>query len=203
MEYHHHERGGPMPVLPACLLEPLWVQFSALLPERPRFSPAHPLGCHRQRISDRLIFEHVIAALVHGSGYERIASPGCSDRSIRRRLQEWAALGLAEQVHLLALEAYDRMIGLDLEDLAVDGCITKAPSGGEVAGRSPVDRGKQGLKRSVLTEGAGIPLHLVPAGANRHDAPLLAATLTGLDKVAGLTATEPGTLHLDRAFDGG
>jgi hypothetical protein len=87
-------------------------------------------------------------------------------------LQEWAALGLAEQVHLLALEAYERMIGLDLEDLAVDGCITKAPSGGEVAGRSPVDRGKQGLKRSVLSEGAGLPLHLVPAGANRHDAPL-------------------------------
>jgi len=28
----------------------------------------------------------VIAALVHGSGYERIATPGCSDRTIRRRL---------------------------------------------------------------------------------------------------------------------
>jgi hypothetical protein len=33
-----------------------------------------------------------------------------------------------------------RMIGLNLADLAVDGCITKAPCGGEVAGRSPVDR---------------------------------------------------------------
>jgi hypothetical protein len=79
--------------------------------------------------------------LVHGSGYERIATTGCSDRTIRRRLQEWAALGLAKQVHVLALEAYERMIGLDLETLAVDGCITKAPAGGEVAGRSPVDRG--------------------------------------------------------------
>jgi transposase len=191
-----------MPVLPASLFEPLWVQFSALLPEHPRVAPTHPLGCHRERVSDRLVFEHVIAALVHGSGYERIATTGCSDRTMRRRLQDWAALGLAEQVHLLALEAYERMIGLDLEDLAVDGCITKAPSGGEVAGRSPVDRGKQGLKRSVLTEGAGIPLHVVPAGANRHDAPLLAATLTGLEKVAALTAAEPGTIHLDRGYDG-
>src|SRR5438270_5264662 len=154
-----------MPVLPASLFEPLWVQFSALLPERPRVVPTHPLGCHRQRISDRLVFEHVIAALVHGSGYERIATPGCSDRTMRRRLDEWASLGLAEQVHLLALEAYERMIGLDLEDLAVDGCITKAPAGGEAAGRSPVDRGKQGLKRSVLTEGKGLPVHAVAAGA--------------------------------------
>jgi len=191
-----------MPVLPASLVEPLWVQFSALLPERPRVVPPHPLGCHRERIADRQVFEHVIAALVHGSGYERIATPGCSDRTIRRRLDEWAELGLAEQVHLLALEAYERMIGLDLEELAVDGCITKAPAGGEVAGRSPVDRGKQGLKRSVLTEGAGIPLHVVPAGANRHDAPLLPATLAGLDTVSTLTDAEPGTIHLDQGYAG-
>ena len=38
-------------------------------------SPTHPLGCHRERIADRVVFEHVIAALVHGSGHERIASP--------------------------------------------------------------------------------------------------------------------------------
>jgi transposase len=192
-----------VPVLPVCLLEPLWVQFSALLPELPAIAPSHPLGCHRRRVPDRLVFEHVIAALVHGSGYERIASPGCSDRTIRRRLQQWAAAGLTEQVHALALAAYERMIGLDLQDLAVDGCITKAPSGGEVAGRSPVDRGKQGLKRSVLVEGKGLPVHVVAAGANRHDSPLLAPTLAGLDKVAPLSSTEPGSVHLDRGYDNG
>jgi transposase len=190
-----------VPVLPVCLFEPLWVQFSALLPERPRVSPTHPLGCHRQRIPDRVVFEHVIAALVHGSGYERIASAGCSDGTIRRRLKEWAAAGLSEQVHALALRAYDRMIGLELDDLAVDGCVTKAPSGGEAAGRSPVDRGKQGLKRSLVTDAAGIPLHVVAAGANRHDAPLLAPTLAGLEKLDGLP--DDVTVHLDRGYDGG
>jgi transposase len=189
-----------VPVLPACLLEPLWVQFSALLPEHPVVSPTPPLGCHRPRIPDRVIFEHVVAALVHGSGYERIASPGCSDRTIRRRLHEWAAAGLAEQVQTLALQAYDRMIGLDLDELAVDGCLTKAPGGGEAAGRSPVDRGKQGLKRSVVTDGTGIPLHVVSAGANRHDSPLLGPTLAGLEKLDELP--EAVTVYLDRGYDG-
>ena len=189
-----------MPVLPVCLLEPLWVQFSALLPERPRVSPTHPLGCHRQRIPERAVFEHVIAALVYGSGDERIASPGCSDGTIRRRLKEWATVGLSEQVHTLALRAYDRMIGLELDDLAVDGCVTKAPGGGEVAGRSPVDRGKQGLKRSVVTDAVGIPLHVVAAGANRHDAPLLGPTLAGLEKLDRLP--DDLTVHLDRGYDG-
>ena len=189
-----------MSVLPVCVLEPIWEQFAALLPERPVLSPAHPLGCHRRRVPDRVVFEHVVAALVHGSGSERVASPGCSDRTIRRRVQEWAAAGLSEPLHTLALRAYDRMIGLELGDVAVDSCITKAPGGGAVAGRSPVDRGKQGLKRSVATEATGIPLHVVSAGANRHDALLLGPTLAGLDKLD--RRPEQATVHLDRGYDG-
>lgn len=188
-----------MPAMPVSLLEPVWEQFAALLPDRLMFSPTHPLGCHRRRIPDRLVFEHVVAALVHGSGYERIARPGCSDRTIRRRLAEWAAAGLAETLHRLILEQYDRMIGLDLSDLAVDGCITKAPGGGEAAGRSPVDRGKQGLKRVTVTEAVGVPLQLVSAGANRPDAQLLEASLAGLVKLGPLPADI--TVHLDRGVD--
>ncbi len=188
-----------MPPLPSCLLEPVWSQFAALLPDRPTFDPTHPLGCHRRRVPDRLVFEHVVAALVHGSGYERLASPGCSDRTIRRRVHEWAAAGLTETLHTLALQQYDRLIGIEFDDLAVDGCITKAPGGGEKAGRSPVDRGKQGLKRSTVTDASGVPLHLVSAGANRHDSPLLEPTLAGLHKLDRLP--EDSTVHLDRAYD--
>ncbi|MDQ2655063.1 MAG: hypothetical protein M3Z20_18690 [Chloroflexota bacterium] len=75
-----------MPALPVSLMEPLWAQFAALLPEHPEVDPTHPLGCHRRRTPDRVVFMHVVDALVHGSGYERIATPGCSDRTIRRRV---------------------------------------------------------------------------------------------------------------------
>jgi hypothetical protein len=129
--------------LPASLIEPLWVEFAALIdePGRPEFCPTHPWGCHRRRVPDRVVFDHVIAALVHGSGYERVASPGCSDRTIRRRLADWADAGIAQELLRMALAAFDRMIGLNLQDMAVDGAITKSPCGGEVAGRSPVDPG--------------------------------------------------------------
>ena len=63
-----------------------------------------------------------------------------------------------------------------------------------------MDRGKQGLKRSTVVEGKGIPLHLVSAGANRHDAPLLEPTLAGLTKLTRLPAEV--TTHLDAAYDG-
>lgn len=192
-----------MPAVPVSLCpegpQPIWAQFVVLLPEHPEIDPTHPLGCHRRRVPDRVVFEHVVAALVHGSGYERIASPGCSDRTIRRRVQAWAEAGLSQHLHALVLAQYDRMIGLELDDVAVDGCITKAPNGGETAGRSPVDRGKQGLKRSTLTDATGVPLHLVATGANRHDGPLLGPTLTGLER----WGADPSgtTVHLDRGYD--
>ncbi len=188
-----------MPVLPVSVVEPIWAQFSALLPGHPVVNPGHPLGCHRPRVPDRVVFDHVVAALVHGSGDERIATASCSDRTIRRRLHDWADLGLAETLHRLVLDQYDRMIGLELDDVAVDGCITKAPCGGEQAGRSPVDRGNQGRKRSTLTDAAGGPLHVVSAGANRHDAPLLGPTLAGLEGWGPLPAAI--TAHLDRGYD--
>src|SRR4051794_2609907 len=94
---------------------------------------------------------------------------------------------------------YDKMIGLDLADLAVDGCTTKAPCGGECAGRSPVDRGKGCMKRSQLTEGAGVPLTAVAAPANIRDDALLPATLDALKDIAPLPAA--ATVHLDTGYD--
>ncbi len=87
-----------------------------------------------------------------------------------------------------------------LGDLSVDGSITKAPCGGDVAGRSPVDRGKQGMKRSVATDADGIPLHLVAARANDHDSPLLEPTLDGIYPMIG-PLPERSCMHLDRGYD--
>jgi transposase len=135
-----------------------------------------------------VIFDKLIQVLVFGCGYRRIADASCSATTLRRRRDEWIASGLAEQLHQLALAAYDRLHGLEPEHLAIDGCITKAPGGGQVAGPSPVDRRKQGRKRSVACEAAGIPLAAVPAPANRRHDGLLAATLD--TAAATLTAVQ-------------
>lgn len=136
-----------MPALPTYLIEPIREQFIALLPER---KVEHPLGCHRARISDRVIFEKLVAVLVFGCAYWRIADGSCSATTLRRRRDEWIDAGVMDTLRKVALDAYDRTIGLELDDVvAVDCCITKAPCGAEMAGTSPVDRGKQGTKRST------------------------------------------------------
>ena len=55
--------------------------------------------------------------------------------------------------------------------------VCENTTGGEATGPTPTDRGQQGTQRSGRTEGQGIPLAVVVAGAHRHDLKLLAATL--------------------------
>jgi hypothetical protein len=139
---------------------------------------------------------------VHGSGYERIASAGCSDSTIRRRLQDWAAAGVTQQVHAVALVAYGRIVGLRLADNPADGCITKARCGGDNAAPSPVDRRKGGPKPSIATEA---PVCL--SGSSRP-----APTVTTRRCWAPwrpppprLDRTGPAevTIHLDAGYDSG
>ncbi|MFD5513986.1 IS5 family transposase [Streptomyces sp. NPDC127051] len=189
-----------MPAVPSCLLKPVRDQFLALLPER---EERHPLGCHNPRIADEVVFDRLVQVLVFGCGYERAADEHCSATALRRRRDEWIELGVMEDLRLLVLSAYDRMTGLELDLPIADGCITKAPSGGECAGRSPVDRGRQGLKRLQLTEAQGIPLVTEPAAANIRDRSLLPATLDayrGLEKALGPLPERP-RLGLDAGYD--
>jgi transposase len=188
-----------VPAIPSWLLEPLWDQFAALLPDRPAYVPSHPLGCHRQRIADRIVFEKLIQVLRFGCSYVSIADCTCGATTIRDRRDEWIQAGIFAELKTVARESYDRIVGLVLADLAVDGCITKAPGGGKCAGRSPVDRGKLGMKRSLMVEGRGIPLGRVLAPASRHDSPLLAATLDKLDVIGPLP--EDIRVHLDAGYD--
>ena len=67
-------------------------------------------------------------------------------------------------------------------------------------GRNPTNRGKQGVKRSLLTDANGLPLSLVVATANTHDIKLVADTLDALQ------TGRPGQklrLCLDKGYDAG
>ena len=185
-----------MPAIPSCIIDPIWDQFSELLPEK---KVEHPLGCHNPRIPDRVVFDKLVQLLVFGCAYERIADESCSATTLRRRRDEWIASGVMGSLQQIVLDDYDWMIGLDLSDVAVDCCITKAPCGGEKAGKSPVDRGKGGIKRSMVVDAKGIPLGAIAAPANRHDSPLLEETLGTMEIVGKLP--ERMSVHLDRGYD--
>lgn len=178
------------------VVDAIWETIEPLIPVP---IDDHPLGCHRPRIPDRDCFEAILFRLVTGCSWDVAGRLGKgSETTLRTRRDSWISAGIFDSLADHAIAAYDRIIGLDLSETAVDGSIHKAPCGGEGTGPSPVDRGKRGWKWSIATDTVGIPIGWVVDQANRNDTSLLSPTL---DQVAarGLEQ-EIETLHLDRGY---
>src|SRR5438128_8538533 len=87
--------------------------------------------------------------------------------------------------------------------LAFDGWSNhQSPVGWEKTGPNPTDRGKGGVKRSLLTEGHGVPIGLAIEGANRHDMKLVRATIEAIvAERPAPTAEQPQGMCLDKGYD--
>lgn len=181
------------------VFDAVFAAVEGLLPER---DDDHPLGCHRSRISDRVCFEAMLVRLVTGCSWvdaERLMGEKVSDTTLRARRDEWIAAQVFDRLVEEALAGYDRVIGLDLREVSIDGSLHKAPCGGEGTGKSPVDRGKLGWKWSIATDTFGIPIGWTADGANRNDCVMVPATLQAVACHGLLDEIE--TLHLDRGYD--
>ena len=109
----------------------------------------------------------MLVRLVTGCSWEdaeRLCGKKVSDTTVRARRDEWEQAGVFDAVAAEAISAYDKIIGLDLSDVAVDGSLHKSPAGGEGTGKNPTDRAKLGWKWSILTDGNGIPIGWAPTG---------------------------------------
>jgi len=181
------------------VVEAIWRAVEPLIPVR---EVSHPLGCHRQRASDRACFAVMLVRLATGCSWEdaeRLCGSEVSDTTVRARRDEWISGGVFEAIAEEAIGGYDRVIGLDFSDVSVDGSLHKAPAGGEGTGPNPTDRGKLGWKWSIATDLNGIPCGWAIDGANRNDSVLLAPTL---DNAAGRgLLAEIDTIWLDRGYD--
>ena len=177
----------------------VWEAVEGLIPKR---EVNHPMGGHRPRIPDHICLLGILIRLVTGWWWvstEHLLGGAVSDTTLRARRDEWTEAGVFDAVVSEALAAYDRIIGLDLSDVSVDGSQHKAPCGGEGTGKNPCDRAKLGFKWSLATDRAGIPVGWAIDGANRHDSILFDPTLAAVDSRGLVLDIE--TLHLDRGYD--
>lgn len=155
----------------------VWAPCEALIPHP---ADTHPLGCHRPRASDRDWFEVILVRLVTGCSWQNaewLCDKKVSDGSARGRRDERLDAGVFDTLCAEALAAYDKIIGLALDDVAVDGSSHKSPCGGEGTGTNPTDKGKLGWKWSILADRNGISFGVAIDGAYRSDSAMLAPTL--------------------------
>ena len=160
---------------PWTVTDEFWEKVEPLIPP----APSRKKG-GRRRMDDREAFAAMIYVLRTGIQWNALPREMGASSTVHDRYQEWERLGFFEQLWRTGLLEYDEVQGIEWEWQAVDGVMTKAPLGRGATGKNPTDRAKMGTKRSMLTDGAGIPLAVAVEGANRHDSKLLVATLDGL-----------------------
>lgn len=152
----------------------LWERVAPLVPP----APSHAKG-GRPRQPDRQIFAAIIYVLRTGIQWNALPRELGASSTVHDRFRDWTQAGFFAALWQAGLADYDELTGIAWEWQALDGVMTKAPFG-DATGRNPTDRGKLGVKRSLLTDEAGIPLAVAIDGANRHDRKLLTATLDGI-----------------------
>jgi putative transposase len=178
----------------------LWAVLQPLLPIHIN---THRFGGGRPRVPDRACADAIFYVLRTGCQWQGLDQTElCPHSTAHDRFQAWVQAGVFLRLWQTGLEQFEELRGIEWDWLSLDGAMTKAPLGGEQTGPNPTDRGKSGVKRSVLTEGHGVPIGLTVAGANRTDMKLVRPTLERIvvDRPKPSEA-HPQGLCLDKGYD--
>jgi len=183
-----------------CVSDALWAVLEPLLPEHVN---THRFGGGRPRVPDRPCADAIFYVLRTGCQWEALNQTDlCAKSTAHDRFQEWVEAGVFLKLWQAGVEQFDELKGIDWNWLSMDGAMTKAPLGGQKTGPNPTDRGKSGVKRSLLTEGHGVPVGLEVEGANRHDMKMVRATIESIVvKRPEATEEEPQGMCLDKGYD--
>src|SRR5947209_5893563 len=126
---------SPAVVDPWHIPEDLWVAIQELLPEHPN---THRFGGGRPRQPDRTCMEAILFVLRTGCQWKALdATRFCPGSTAHDRFQEWVEAGVFQDMWEAGLMAYDDLAGIDWSWLSLDGCMTKAPLGGEKDRQKP------------------------------------------------------------------
>jgi putative transposase len=178
----------------------LWAVLAPLLPAR---ANTHRFGGGRPRVPDRRCADAIFYVLRTGCQWEALNQTTlCAKSTAHDRFQEWVEADIFVKLWQAGVEQFDELQGIAWDWLSRDGAMTKAPLGGEKTGPNPTDRAKAGVKRSLLTEGHGVPIGLAVDGANRPDMKLVRSTIDSIvvERPEPTVVPPPG-MCLDKGYD--
>ncbi|MDO0924070.1 IS5 family transposase [Streptomyces sp. TG1A-8] len=179
----------------------LWEIAKPLIPP----SKVRPQGGRTQDTPDETLFAAIIYVLVSGCTWRRLPPCfGISKPTAHRGFLIWSRAGVGGRLHEAVLHRLDDAGLIDVTRVVLDSAHVRAGKGGGHTGPSPVDRGKPGSKRYILSDANGLPLLVGVSAANVHDGeglkPMAEGHQTRHDPRRG-RHFKPQPLHADKAYD--
>jgi putative transposase len=155
----------------------------------------------RPRADWRRILNGIIYQMRTGCQWNHLPKEFGSDRTVHRWFTKWCRAGVFKKVWSVLLRRSDELGDVKWKWQSADGAMGKARMGGDLIGKNPTDRGKNGVKRSLIVDKRGGPLGAVVAGANRHDTKLLKQTIESIVVRRPNPRKHKQHLCLDKGYD--
>ncbi|MDX2708242.1 IS5 family transposase [Streptomyces sp. PA03-6a] len=179
----------------------LWALFQRVVPP----APTRPQGGGRRRHGDREVLAAIVFVATSGCTWQQLPAPsfGPSGATAHRRFTEWSKARVWAKLHRLVLDELGSRGELDWSRCAIDSVNMRALKG-DLTGPNPVDRGKNGSKIHLITEGSGLPISIGISGANTHDSQALIPLIRGIPPIRsrrGPRRRKPSKLYADKAYD--
>ncbi len=175
----------------------LWARMEPFLP---KYHASSRGG--RPRLELRKVADGIFYILRTGCQWKAAPHEFGSGSSLHRYFQEWRNAMSSINSGSACCVATTRCAVSNGSGKVWTARPPRLPWAGKKTGPNPTDRGKSGVKRSLLTDGRGVPLGLAVDGANRHDQKLFRATLDSIP-VRRPRPTSHRRQHLccDKGFD--
>ncbi|MFD5559101.1 IS5 family transposase [Kitasatospora griseola] len=178
----------------------LWARIEPLLPAWPERSPGP------RPVDDRRCLQGILFVLYTGITWQQLPLElgFGSGQTCWRRLGRWQQAGVFEALHRILLAELNAAGLIDWTRACVDASHVRAKKGGEATGPSPVDRRKTGSKHHLISDGGGIPFHVITTAANVNDVTQTLALVDGVPPVAGRVGhprKRPDALLGDKGYD--
>lgn len=130
------------------------------------------------------------------------ALPFCfgSSSAVHRAFKKLEALGFFKKLWEAELKIYVEKNSAALSVQSGDCTHIPAPLGQEKIGKSPVNRGKNGSKRSIISDKNGVVIGYALGAGNVHDSKLFEETLLSIP-LNIRSYFDLAEMHLDAAYD--
>ena len=179
----------------------LWRQLQPLIPA---FVPSAKGGARKLAVSDEAALNGILFVLQTGIPWEDLPqSLGYgSGMTCWRRLRDWNAAGVWEQLHQAMLTRLREHDQIDWSRGSIDGSSVPGPRGARKRAQTPRTEASSGPH--IVVDARGIPLVILVSGANRHDPKMFERCVDAIPAIAGLSGRprrRPAKLHADKGYD--
>ncbi len=142
--------------------------------------PTKKIAVGRPEWDNRKTLEGIFLIVKTGMQWKFLPKELGKVSTVHGKFRRWIKNGVFEKIMEKAKKLYINSLDKPITWFASDSSHSKAPLANNWSGKNPTDRGKRGIKRSIIVDINGAPLAVYTGPSNKHDSKLFDQTFYNL-----------------------